>query len=162
MGITTTNVLWGTGLVAIGDSSGASFVDVGATEEGFNISLVTETEDVNVDELTQTIDKIITKQAVTAEFTIAEATIANMLKVMPAVTGSTSITLMGQTSLSKVSLKFTATKAGGGTRTITLSYGVFTSDAAQSYRKGQKWMVPCRFETLYDATTPTFTIADSA
>lgn len=162
MPITTTNVLWGTGLVAIGDSSGGTFVDIGATEEGFNISLVTETEDVTINELTQVIDKIITKQAVVAEFTMAEATVANMLKVMPGVTGTTSITLMGQTSLSKVSLKFTATKAGGGTRTITLSYGVFTSDGAQAYRKGQKWMVPCRFETLYKATTPIFTIADSA
>jgi len=161
MPITTTNVLWGTGLISIGDSSGGTFVDIGATEEGFNISLVTETEDVAVDELTQLIDKIITRQAVVAEFTMAEATLSNMLKVMPGVTGTTTITMMGQTSLSKVSLKFVATKAGGGTRTITLSYGVFTSDAAQSYRKGQKWMVPCRFETLYDSATPTFTIADS-
>lgn len=161
MPITTTNVLWGTGLISIGDSAGSSFVDIGATEEGFNISLVTETEDVAVDELTQLIDKIITRQAVVAEFTMAEATLSNMLKVMPGVTGTTTITMMGQTSLSKVSLKFVATKAGGGTRTITLSYGVFTSDGAQSYRKGQKWMIPCKFETLYDSATPTFTIADS-
>ena len=161
MPITTTNVLWGTGLISIGDSAGSSFVDIGATEEGFNISLVTETEDVAVDELTQLIDKIITRQAVVAAFTMAEATLSNMLKVMPGVTGTTTITMMGQTSLSKVSLKFVATKAGGGTRTITLSYGVFTSDGAQSYRKGQKWMIPCKFETLYDSATPTFTIADS-
>lgn len=162
MAVTTTNVLWGTGTVSIGDAAGGTFTDIGATEDGFNISLVTEHEAVDVNELTQSIDMIITKQAVVAEFTMAEATLANMAKVMPGTTFSTSITLMGSTTMAKSSVKFVATKAGGGTRTITLSYGAFTSDSAQSYKKGEKWMVPCRFETLYDPSTPTFTIADSA
>lgn len=68
--------------VAKGTAWGGSWVDVGATMDGFTLSFKTEKFEVNIDQYNAPVKDFITGQGVEATFTVAEATLTNLKQAL--------------------------------------------------------------------------------
>lgn len=85
-----------TSSIAKGTAWGGSWVDVGATMDGVEVSISTEKFEVEIDQYNAPVKDFITKQGVEFKFNVAEATLTNLKQAIgygTVTTGSTESTL---------------------------------------------------------------------
>ena len=143
------NVITGVALITYhttaGTASGGVNVALGYTEDGVTIEYTPTVVDIEVEEETFAINRVITKEEITVTCNCAENLEANLLTALAGGLGSP-IVLDGGV-LQDFALKI----VGGGptgvtTRTIYIPYAHSVGTVAMSYRKGEKTIIPITFK----------------
>lgn len=151
MANTIANVLVGVATLKIGVAGAAATVEVGYTEDGVTIEYSADIADIETEEETFPINRVITKETVTITCNCAESSIANIGYGIAGANGHASPVVIGDTAtggvLQTCSLKIDGIPpVGGGTsRTIEVPYAHPTGNVGMSYKKGEKTIVPMSF-----------------
>ena len=151
MANTKNRVLVGVANIEIKYPTGGAYVDAGYTEDGVILEVGTDTADIEVEEETVPIERVITKETVAVILNMAESSLFNIDKAIPGATLVTATISIGDGTIKEMSIKMTGTTPTGGTRTIEIPLATAVGTVAQSYTKDAKTVVPVRFEALKGA-----------
>ena len=142
------NVLTGVALITYDTTGGAASVGVttelGYTEDGVIVEYTPTVVDIEVEEETFAINRVITKEEITVTCNCAENLEANLLTALAGGTGSPIILDAG--ALQDFALKIYGLTTGGLHRTIYIPYAHSVGTVAMSYRKGEKTIIPITFK----------------
>ena len=149
-----------------GDAPGmylsSPFTDVGYTEDGVTIEYTADEADIEVEEETFAIDRVITKETAQITCNMAESSLANINNAMAgAVLSGTKLTL-GAGVNKTMNLKIQGTNPDGFHREIFIPKATATGAVGMSYKKGTKTVVPVTFQALKPSGEPAVTIVDNA
>lgn len=146
------NVIVGTGTLYYHTTAGTDEVNVvtqlGYTEDGVTIEYTADIADVEVEEETFAINRVITKEELTITCNLAENLLANLENAMAgALTGGAGVVDLGAGAQRSLALKF----VGGGpsgvtTRTIYVRYAHPVGTVGMAYKKGEKTIIPVSFK----------------
>ena len=126
----------------------APFTDCGYTEDGVTIEYSADTADIDVEEETFSIDRVITKETATVTANLAESSLENMdIAMAGAVLSGTNLTL-GSGVMKTLNLRIEGTAPSGYRRTIYIPSCTATGSVGQSYKKGEKTIIPVSFQAL--------------
>lgn len=145
------NVLVGTGTLFYnttpGTAVGSVTTEFGYTEDGVNIEYTADIADIDVEEETFSIARVITKEELTINCTFAENLLANLENAMAgALTGGAGIVDLGAGGMRTMALKFVGATVDGDDRTIYIPYANPVGAVAMSYKKGEQTMIPVSFK----------------
>jgi len=116
--------------------------------------------DIDVEEETFSIDRVITKETCTVTCNVAESSIGNLNAAMAGGVLSGAILTLGTGVNKKMSLQIVGLNPSGHLR--TLSFPIVTAaGTSQAYRKGTKRIVPMVFKAL-KGDGPACTVVDNA
>ena len=138
------------------------FTEVGYTEDGVNVTYTADTADIEVEEETFPIDRVLTKETAEVTCNMAESSIFNLDKAMGGSLLSGSILKLGGGVLKKLTLQVRATDPASFIRAIQMPSCTATGAVGMAYRKGEKTVVPVTFQALKTAGHPAVTIVDNA
>jgi len=152
MANTIGNVLVGVATLKIGVAGVAAATVAGYTEDGVTIEYNADIADIETEEETFPINRVITKETLTVTCNCAESSIANIGYAIAGANGHVSPILIGAVApaggvLQTCSLKIDGIPpvVGGTSRTIVIMYAHPTGAVGMSYKKGEKTIVPMSF-----------------
>lgn len=123
-------------------------VEVGYTEDGVIVTYTTDTADIEVEEETFPINRVITKETAEITCNMAESSMFNIDKAMAgSVLASNVITLGGGVN-KLLNLTVEGTSPEGFKSTIYMPRATATGAVGTSYKKGEKNVVPVTFQAL--------------
>lgn len=161
MAKTIANVLVGVATLSIKYPVGGSYVEVGYTEDGASFEYSADMADVDVEEETFSIDRVITKETLSIICNMAESSLYNIDKAIAgSVLAGSTITIGGGVN-KQMSIKLVGTNPAGYARTITIALATAIGAVGMPYKKGEKTVVPVTFQALKGASDVA-TIVDSA
>ncbi|HUT68929.1 MAG TPA: hypothetical protein VMW86_10345 [Dehalococcoidales bacterium] len=140
----------------------APYTEVGYTEDGVTMTYTADEADIDVEEETFSIDRVITKETCEVTCNMAESSLFNIDKAMAGSLLSGSILKLGAGTNKKITLQIRGTNPAGYTRAIMIPSCTATGAVGMSYRKGEKTVVPVTFQALKTADHPAVTIVDNA
>lgn len=140
----------------------APSTEVGYTEDGVTMEYTADEADIEVEEETFPIDRVITKETVAVTCNMAESSLYNMDKAMAGSLLSGSILKLGAGTNKKISLEIIGTNPAGFLRIISIPVCTATGAVGMPYKKGEKTVVPVTFQALKTADHPACTIVDNA
>ncbi len=143
-------------------SLSSPFTDLGYTEDGVTLEYTSDEADIEVEEETLPIARVITKETVAVTCNMAESSLANIGLAMAGSVVSGSILTLGAGVNKTMNLKIAGVNPAGYIREIMIPLATTTGAVAQSYKKGEKTMVPITFQALKPANEPALTIVDNA
>jgi len=149
------------GSVTPGLSLSSPFTDVGYTEDGVTIEYTGDTADIEVEEETFPIDRVITKETVQITCNMAESTLTNISNAMAGAVLSGSILTLGAGVNKELNFKIAGINPAGKIREIFVPRATATGAVGMSYKKGEKTVVPVTFQALKPTTGHTCTIVDN-
>ena len=155
------NVLVGVATLSIKYPVGGTYVDVGYTEDGVSMEYSVNESDIEVEEATVPVDRVITSEDVKFTCNMAESSLANMDKAIAGSVLAGSVITIGGGTNKKMSVKIVGRNPAGFARTIEIPLATATGTVGMSYKKGSKTVVPVTFSALYNSGT-VCTITDSA
>lgn len=158
MGVTYTIEPGGT---APAMSLSSPFEEVGYTEDGVTMEYSADTADIEVEEETFPIDRVITKEGVQVTCNMAESSMANLAHAMAGAVLTGNILNLGGGVLQEVNLKIEGLTPAGFLRAVHVPKATATGRVGMSYRKGSKTVVPVTFQAL-KGDSPACTIVDNA
>ena len=138
------------------------FTEIGYTEDGVTMTYTADEADIEVEEETFPIDRVITKE--TMEFTcnMAEASLFNMDKALAGSLWSGSILKLGAGANKKMTIQIRGINPAGLIRAIQIPSCTATGAVGMPYKKGEKTVVPVTFQALKTTGHPAVTIVDNA
>ena len=142
-------------------SLSSPFTDVGYTEDGATIEYTADEADVEVEEETFPIARVITKETVAVTCNMAESSLYNIDKAMAGAVLSGSILKLGVGVNKTMNLKIAGTNPAGFNREIFIPLATATGAVGMAYKKGEKTVVPVTFQAL-KGDSPALTIVDNA
>lgn len=135
-----------------GSAPGAEFGSpstlIGYTEDGVTIEYTADTADIDVEEETFSIDRVITKEVVAVTCNMAEGSLYNIDKAMAGAVLSGSLLRLGGGVNKTMNLIITGLNPAGFTRMIQIPLCTTTGAVAMPYKKGEKTVVPVTFQAL--------------
>jgi len=145
------NVLVGTGVLYYhttpGTASAAVVTEFGYTEDGVTIEYNADIADIEVEEETFAINRVITKEEGSITCNLAENLLANLENAMAgALTGGAGIIDLGAGAIRDMALRFYGVAPGGLHRTIYVPYAHPVGPVGMSYKKGEKTIIPVQFK----------------
>ena len=148
---TTSNVLVGVASIFYhttpGTVVGSVSTQFGFTEDGVTITYTPTVVDIDVEEETFSIARVLQKEEVMVTLNIAEnSQIMYEIGMAGGLTGGASVVDLGAGAMNTMALKITGTGPGATTRTIYIPYANPTGVVASSYRKGEKTITPLEFK----------------
>lgn len=148
-----------------GDAPGMSlsspFTDVGYTEDGVTITYNADEADIDVEEETYSIDRVITKETTEITCNMAESSLFNIDKAMAGAVLSGNIITLGDGVNKKMNLKLAGTNPAGLGREIFIPLATAAGSVGMPYKKGTKTIVPVTFRALKPTTGPAVRIVDN-
>ena len=138
------------------------FTEIGYTEDGVTITYTADESDIEVEEETFPIDRVITKETAEVTCNMAESSLFNIDKAMAGSLWSGSILKLGAGTNKKMTLGIRGTNPAGFTRQITIPSCTATGAVGMPYKKGEKTVVPVTFQALKTTGHPAVTIVDNA
>lgn len=159
----TANVLVGVASLEIKYPTGGAYVNVGYTEDGVTLEYSADTADIDVEEETFSIDRVITKETLSVTCNMAESSLDNINK---AIAGSslvgTTITIgpAAGSSIKEMGIRIIGSPPAGASRTIEIPLATAVGSVGMAYKKGVKTIVPVTFQAL-KGVGPVCTIIDS-
>lgn len=133
---------------------GAGWVELGYTRDGVTMTYTADTADIEVEEETFPIKRVITKETAEVTCNLAENSLVNLNQALAGgVLAGGTITLAAG-AIKEIALKIVGTNLGGGgatTRTVYLPYATATGAVGQSYKKGEDTIVPVTFQAFKNA-----------
>lgn len=133
---------------AVGLSLSSPFTEVGYTEDGVTLTYNADEADVDVEEETFPIDRVITKETLEVTCNMAESSLYNMDKAMAGAVLSGSIIKLGGGVNKTMNLKIAGTNPAGFNREILIPLATAAGAVGISYKKGTKTIVPVTFRAL--------------
>jgi len=158
---TSANVVVGVGTLSIKYPIGGSYVDVGFTEDGASMEYAVSEADINVEETTVPIDRVITSEDVKLTVNMAESSLTNIDKAIAGSVMAGSVITIGGGVNKKMAVKITGKNPAGFNRVIEIPVATANGNVGMAYKKGAKTVVPVTFTALYNAGV-VCTITDSA
>ena len=140
----------------------APFTEIGYTEDGVTVTYTADEADVEVDEETFAIDRVITKETLEVTCNMAESSLFNIDKAMAGSLLSGSILKLGAGTNKKISLQIRGTNPAGYTRAVLLPSCTAMGAVGMSYKKNEKTVVPVTFQALKTTGHPACSIVDNA
>lgn len=140
---------------------GSPFTEVGYTEDGVSLAYTADEADVEVEEETFPINRVITKETLAVTCNMAESSLYNIDKAMAGSVLSGSILTLGNGVNKTMNLKIAGTNPAGYSREIFVPLATATGAVGMSYKKGEKTIVPVTFQAL-KGDSPACTIVDNA
>jgi len=167
MANTIGNVLVGVAELFIGVAGAGAAVSVGYTEDGVTLEYGADVADIEVEEETFPINRVLTKETITVICNCAESSIANIGYGIAGADGAVTPVIIGKVAgggvLQTCSLKVVGTNPAGFDRTIVIAYAHPTGTVGMAYKKGEKTVVPMSFVAYKGATAvDVCTITDAA
>ena len=160
MAKTIANVLVGVAVLSIKSPVGGSYVEVGYTEDGVTLEYTADTEDIEVDEETVPLERVITKETLAVTCNMSESSLYNMDKAIAgSVLAGSTITINAGIN-KEMSIKIVGTNPAGFDRTIEIPLATALGAVGMSYKKNEKTIVPVTFQALKGASD-VCTIVDS-
>jgi len=140
------------GGTAPGMSLNSPFTEVGYTEDGVVLEYTADTSDIEVEEETFPIDRVITKETIAVTCNMAESSLFNINNAMAgAVVAGTVLTLDDGVNKT-MNLKIKGTNPAGENREIFIPLATTMGVVGMSYKKGEKTIVPVTFQALKGAS----------
>lgn len=130
-------------------ASGSVSTELGYTEDGVTIEYTPTIADIEVEEQTFPIGRVITKEEIKVTCNCAENLAANLLQALAGGLG-TPIVLDGGV-MQDFSLKIYGDSPAGLHRTIYIPYAHTVDTVAMSYKKGEKTIIPITFSAYKGA-----------
>ena len=141
---------------------GAPSTEVGYTEDGVTMEYTADAADIDVEEETFSINRVITKETVAVTCNMAEASLYNMNIAMAGGLLSGSILKLGAGANKVLELILTGTNPDGFLREISIPACTAVGAVGMPYKKGEKTVVPVTFQALKTAGHAAVTIVDNA
>jgi len=160
------NVLVGVADILVGTAGAVADVDVGYTEDGVTLEYSADIADIETEEETFPINRVITKETITVTCNCAESSIANIGYAIAGADGVVSPIKIGEVGaggvLQKFSIKIVGKTPAATDRTIDIRYAHPIGPVGMSYKKGEKTIVPMSFVAYKgDAALDVCTITDA-
>ncbi len=143
-------------------SLSSPFVEVGYTEDGVTITYTADEADVEVEEETFPIDRVLTKETAEITCNMAESSLANISNAIAGAVLVGNLLTIGAGVNKIMNLRIQAITPAGFLRQIFVPKATATGAVGMAYKKGEKTMVPVTFQALKAANTPAVTIVDNA
>lgn len=145
------NVLVGVGTLYYhttpGTASGSVITELGYTQDGVTIEYSADIADIEVEEETFPIKRVITKEEVTITCNLSENLLANLENVMAgALTGGAGIVDLGGGAMRAMALRFYGNAPGGLHRTVYIPYANPVGAVGMAYKKGEETIFPVSFK----------------
>jgi len=121
----------------------------GYTEDGVTIEYSADVADIEVEEETFAINRVITKEEVTITCNLAENLLANLRVALPGASGVAPIINLGAGAMQTLSLRFVGGAPVTGGLTIRTIYAQFAhpiGPVGMAYKKGEKTLIPVAFK----------------
>ncbi len=138
------------------------FTEVGYTEDGVTFEYTADTADIEVDEETFPIDRVLTKETTQVTCNMAESSLYNIDKAIAGSVLSGSILTIGAGVLKTMNLRIEGTNPAGYKTQLTLPKVTATGTVGMSYKKGEKTVVPVTFQALKPVGQPACTVVYNA
>jgi len=151
MAKTIANVLVGVATLSIKYPVGGSYVEVGYTEDGVTMDYSPEESDIDVEEETFPIKRVITKETLSIICNMAESSLFNIDKAIAGSTLAGSTITIGDGANKEMSVKVVGKNPAGFDRTIEIPLATATGTVGMAYKKGEKTVVPLTFQALKGA-----------
>jgi len=154
MANTKDRVIVGVANIEIRYPVGGVYVDAGYTEDGVILEINTTTVDIMVEEEVSPIERVITTEIDAIILNMAESSLFNIDKAIPGSLLAAATISIGGGTIKEMSVRITGIApppAAGLVRTIEMPLATAVGTVSQSYRKGEKTVVPVRFEGLKGA-----------
>ena len=143
-------------------SLSSPYTDIGYTEDGVTLTYNTDTADIEVEEETVPIDRVITKESIEITCNMAESSLANMGFAMAGSLVSGSILKVGAGTLKTMNLMLEGLNPAGYKRQMFFPKCTATGSVGMPYKKGEKTVIPVTFQALKPASEAAFTVVDNA
>lgn len=150
------------GGTAPGMSLSSPFITVGYTEDGVTFTYTADQTDVEVEEETVPIDRVITKETIEITCNMAQSSLYNLSKAIAGSVLSGSILTIGAGVNKKMNLKLVGKTPDDKILTIFLPLVTATGVVGTTYRHNEKNIVPVTFQALKPANEPACTIVYNA
>jgi len=147
MANTVANVLVGVATVKMGAAGNAAAAAtlLGYTEDGVTLEYTADIADIEVEEETFPINRVITKETVTVTLNCAESLLANLGYAMGGADGLVSPVVLGGGALQEFSLKIDGIPPLATSRTIEINWVHAIGTVGMAYKKGEKTVIPVSF-----------------
>ena len=123
---------------------------LGFTEDGVTIEYTPTIADVEVEEETFPINRVLTKEEITITCNLAENQAANLLTALAGGLGTPIV--LGGGAIQDFALRIYGVTTGALHRTIYVPYAHSVEAVAMSYKKGEKTIIPLTFKAYKGAT----------
>ena len=160
MAKTIANVLVGVAKLEFKYPVGGSYVEFGYTKDGVTIEYSASMKDIDVQETTIPVSRVIEKETIKITANLAESSLINLNQAMAGAVLAGSVITIGGGITKQLSIKITGTNPAGFARTIEIPLATAAGNVGMHYKKGEETIVPITFEALYTAAG-SVTITDS-
>ena len=126
------------------------------------ITYTADTADIEVEEETFPIDRVIIKETAEVTCNMAESSLRNLNYAMAGGLLSGSILKLGGGVNKPISLQIIAANPASEIRSIVIPKATATGAVGMPYKKGEKTVVPVTFQALKTTDEPAVTIVDNA
>jgi hypothetical protein len=158
---TVANVLVGVATLEIRYPIGGSYVNVGYTEDGVQISYEPSFAFIEVEEEVNPLKAMITKETIEITANLAESTLFNMDKAMAGSVLAGSVVSVGAGVLKEMSIRVVGKNPAGFNRTIEFYKCIASGRVGMSYKRDEKTVVPVTFTALKETGQNVMTLTDS-
>jgi len=138
------------GGTAPGMSLGSPYTEVGYTEDGVTIEYSADTVDLEVEEETFPIGRVIAKEDLAITCNMAESSLANINNAMAGAVVAGGVLTLDAGVNKTMNLKIKGTNPAGFIREIYVPMATTVGTVGMSYKKGEKTIVPVTFQALKD------------
>lgn len=130
-----------------GTASASVTTQVGYTVDGATITYTPTVNDIEVEEESFPIGRVLQKEELTLTLNVAENLLAILeIGLAGGITGGGSIVDLGAGAMNTMALKITGSAPAAATRTIYVPYANPTGAIGMSYRKGEATVYPLEFK----------------
>jgi len=143
-------------------SLSSPFTDVGYTEDGVTFEYSVDESDIEVEEETVPVDRVITKETIAVTCNMAETSLLNISNAMAGAVLSGNILTIGAGVNKTLNLRIEGITPAGYLRQIFLPKATANGSVGMSYKKGEKTVVPVTFQALKPSGEQACTIVDNA
>ncbi|MBA7641803.1 hypothetical protein ES703_49488 [subsurface metagenome] len=158
MAQTIANVITGVAVLSIRCPAvdGGVWTEVGYTEDGVTMEYTADTADIEVEEETVPLERVITKETIAVTCNMAETSLYNIDKAIAGSIHAGAVLTIGGGVNKEMSIQIVGTTTHGGYTAVTILIPLATAlgTVGMSYRKGEKTMVPVTFQALKGAAAP--------
>lgn len=124
------------------------FTEVGYTEDGVTLTYNADEADIEVEEETFAIDRVITKETLEITCNMAESSLYNIDKAMAGAVLSGNILTLGDGVNKTMNLRIAGITPAGFRREILIPLATAAGSVGMPYKKGTKTIVPVTFRAL--------------
>ena len=151
MATVVANVLVGTGTLYYNTTAGTASVGVvtefGYTQDGVTIEYTADIADIEVEEETFSIKRVITKEDVEITCNLSENLLANLENALAgALTGGAGVIDLGGGAQRTMALRFYGVGPAATHRTIYIPYANPVGTVGMAYKKGEETIIPVAFK----------------